>query len=334
MIDNSMVTVEWQQITDKIDQLNRLKNKPDSVSEMISVANGLHSLLLRYSVESNSASNISSSKRVAVVMPSVYTNNVKVTTIQNQDQAVVEEEIKEYGQPVDSEIASQKENVIEEVSLKEATVEEPVLESISKIKEMEDPIEVPVGLPIEQNEETAEIENKEIEPESISVQQEIKEEPVVVSEKAEEKEQKEEIVEQKPITTESKDEKKPNKQYSIWEAYSSNEVPTLAQQQIAQPKEISVTSEPKDTSYNSTTASQPIKDLKKAISISDRYLFINELFRGEESEYERSIKTINNFNVYQEARYWIDRELKVKLGWDDKSSAVRQFNNLVQRRFA
>lgn len=329
MIDNSLVTVEWQQITDKIDQLNRLKNKPDSISEMVSVANGLHSLLLRYSVESNNASNINSSKRVAVVMPSVYTNNVKVTTIQNQDQAVIEEEIKEYGQPVDLETSSEKENVIEEVSLKEATVEEPVLESISKIKEMEEPIEVPT----EQVEETAEIENKEIEPKPISVQNEIKDEPVAVSDKVEEKEQ-EEIVEEKPIVPESKEEKKQNKQYSIWEAYSSNEVPTLAQQHIAQPKEISVTSEPKDTSYNSTTSSQPIKDLRKAISISDRFLFINELFRGEESEYERSIKTINNFNVYQEARYWIDRELKVKLGWDDKSSAVKQFNNLVQRRFA
>ena len=33
--------------------------------------------------------------------------------------------------------------------------------------------------------------------------------------------------------------------------------------------------------------------------------------------YERSIKTINSFNIYAEAEYWISRELKVKLGWNN-----------------
>ena len=60
----------------------------------------------------------------------------------------------------------------------------------------------------------------------------------------------------------------------------------------------------------------PIRDLKKAISINDRHRFIHELFRGDETMYERSIKTINNFNIYAEAEYWIQRELKLKLGWD------------------
>ena len=41
----------------------------------------------------------------------------------------------------------------------------------------------------------------------------------------------------------------------------------------------------------------PVKDLRKAVGINDRFLFINELFRGDESMYERSIKTINSFNI-------------------------------------
>lgn len=78
----------------------------------------------------------------------------------------------------------------------------------------------------------------------------------------------------------------------------------------------------------------PVKDLKKAIGINDRYLYINELFRGDEVMYERSIKTINSFAIFPEAEYWIRRELKSKLGWDDKMPVVKQFDQLVRRRFS
>ena len=77
----------------------------------------------------------------------------------------------------------------------------------------------------------------------------------------------------------------------------------------------------------------PIKDLKKAIGINDRFSFINELFQGDETSFERSIKTINGFNAYPEAEFWIRRELKTKLGWDLQSEVVKQFDSLVKRRF-
>jgi hypothetical protein len=77
-----------------------------------------------------------------------------------------------------------------------------------------------------------------------------------------------------------------------------------------------------------------IKDLKKAIGINDRFVFINELFRGDEAMYERSIKTINNFSIYPEAQYWMERELKIKLGWDDSRQSAQDFYALVKRRFS
>lgn len=78
----------------------------------------------------------------------------------------------------------------------------------------------------------------------------------------------------------------------------------------------------------------PVRDLKKAIGINDRFVFINELFRGDEVMYERSIKTINGFRIYPEAQYWIERELKVKLGWDESKEVTRHFYQLVKRRFS
>ena len=78
----------------------------------------------------------------------------------------------------------------------------------------------------------------------------------------------------------------------------------------------------------------PVKDLRKAIGINDRFLFINELFRGDEAMYERSIKTINSFNIYPEAEYWINRELKIKVGWSNDNATVQHFDQLVRRRFS
>lgn len=78
----------------------------------------------------------------------------------------------------------------------------------------------------------------------------------------------------------------------------------------------------------------PVRDLRKAIGINDRYLFVNELFRGDESMYERSLKTINGFTIYPEAQYWIERELKVKMGWKDDCETARLFDQIVRRRFS
>ncbi len=78
----------------------------------------------------------------------------------------------------------------------------------------------------------------------------------------------------------------------------------------------------------------PIKDLKKAIGVNDRFLFVKELFRGDEIMYERSIKTINGFSIFPEAEYWIRRELKSKLGWNDANEIVKQFDHLIRRHFS
>ena len=84
----------------------------------------------------------------------------------------------------------------------------------------------------------------------------------------------------------------------------------------------------------STLNDSPVRDLRKAIGLNDRYLFINQLFRGDEVMYERSLKTINGFRILPEAEYWMERELKVKLGWDENRETTRHFYQLVKRRFS
>jgi len=123
------------------------------------------------------------------------------------------------------------------------------------------------------------------------------------------------------------------------------DVPTLTQQTQGKAKEINQSVAGQVASLNDRLkeikieiseklTDTPVKDLKKAIGINDRFLYINDLFRGDEAMYERSIKTINGFSIWPEAEYWIRRELKTKLGWTDDNVTVKQFDQLVKRRFS
>ena len=161
-----------------------------------------------------------------------------------------------------------------------------------------------------------------------------------------------------PESTEKKEETGSN-----WLFETTTEIPTLAHQvhiPKKEHKEHTRRKEPKEVKevfeFNNVLANEveslneklkeqrvevvnalqetPVRDLKKAIGINDRYLFVNDLFRGDENMYERSIKTINGFNIYPEAQYWIQRELKVKLSWPDNSETVKLFDQLIKRRFS
>jgi len=121
-----------------------------------------------------------------------------------------------------------------------------------------------------------------------------------------------------------------------------NEIPTFSQYKIG--KEVNEAVEQQEsfndrlkenrTELMHSLKDAPIRDLRKGIGINDRFVFISELFRGDEPMYERSIKTINSFNIYPEAEYWMNRELKIKLGWEDTRETVKHFYQLVKRRFA
>lgn len=137
-----------------------------------------------------------------------------------------------------------------------------------------------------------------------------------------------------------------NKPHIIFDP--EEDIPTLSHQD--KPKQTQAVKEINETVTTNTSLNErlkqskidlgdtltevPIRDLRKAIGVNDRFLFINELFRGDEVAYERSIKTINSFSIFAEAEYWIQRELKVKNGWEAGNEMVDQFYQLVKRRFS
>jgi len=129
-----------------------------------------------------------------------------------------------------------------------------------------------------------------------------------------------------------------------WQVDPLVEVPTLSHQPAGQELNDIIGTSSKSindrlkennvTERGAQLKASPVKELRKAIGVNDRFVFINELFRGDEPMYERSIKTINNFRILPEAEYWMERELKIKLGWDDSREIVQHFYQLVSRRFS
>jgi len=89
----------------------------------------------------------------------------------------------------------------------------------------------------------------------------------------------------------------------------------------------------KDKSIASRMQKQPIVDLTKAIGINEKFLFINDLFNGNMSEYNTAIKHINSeCPGIEQARAYIS-SLEESNKWDNKPSSAELFVELVERRF-
>jgi len=75
----------------------------------------------------------------------------------------------------------------------------------------------------------------------------------------------------------------------------------------------------------------PISDLKKNISLNQRFQFCKDLFKGNNQEYELLLEKLNNTNRDEAMR--ILQTLKDKYSWNPDSMAVKDFTDLVNRRY-
>ena len=89
-----------------------------------------------------------------------------------------------------------------------------------------------------------------------------------------------------------------------------------------------------NTELQEKLALDPIKDLKSAIGINDKFQFIATLFNGDEKAFEQAVKTINGFKIYAEAQFWVKSNLREQNKWDETAEVVKAFDLLVKRRFA
>lgn len=79
--------------------------------------------------------------------------------------------------------------------------------------------------------------------------------------------------------------------------------------------------------------SKPLTDLKKSIGINERFVFVNELYNGDQKLYNQSIEQLNNFSDYGEARNFLFDELALTMNWDKESKIFAELSELIRRRF-
>ncbi len=75
----------------------------------------------------------------------------------------------------------------------------------------------------------------------------------------------------------------------------------------------------------------PISDLKKNISLNQRFQFCKDLFKGNNQDYEDQVAILNNTNRNEAMR--ILQKLRDKYSWNMDSMAAKDFTDLVNRRY-
>ena len=90
--------------------------------------------------------------------------------------------------------------------------------------------------------------------------------------------------------------------------------------------------EGEDKSIAANMVPQPVQDLKMAIGINDKFLFINELFGGSPSDYNEAIEKLNLAGGLQEAENTLaDYEAQHK--WDDHLEVSNRLKQLIEKKF-
>lgn len=88
----------------------------------------------------------------------------------------------------------------------------------------------------------------------------------------------------------------------------------------------------REKTFGPKIPSHRIDNLKTAITINEKFMFINELFDGNLREYNETIETLNGFKTLDQAAEFLDL-LRKKNFWNTGSNAFKKLKELVERRF-
>ncbi|HVD97847.1 MAG TPA: hypothetical protein VNB90_06550 [Cytophagaceae bacterium] len=76
-----------------------------------------------------------------------------------------------------------------------------------------------------------------------------------------------------------------------------------------------------------------IHDLKAAVPINLRFIFINELFKGNADDYNLAIVQVERCEDYESAKNILEQLYGRKYEWNKDKTEVKEFYELVERRF-
>ncbi|TGE07557.1 hypothetical protein [Hymenobacter fodinae] len=77
-----------------------------------------------------------------------------------------------------------------------------------------------------------------------------------------------------------------------------------------------------------------VESLREAISINQRFSFINELFNGENMEYHSVIQYLDTLPNAESAKRYVTENLSAQYNWSRKEEHVNKLLKLIDRKFA
>jgi hypothetical protein len=77
-----------------------------------------------------------------------------------------------------------------------------------------------------------------------------------------------------------------------------------------------------------------VETLREAISINQRFSFINELFNGENMDYHAAIQHLDSLPSAEQARAYVTADLSQRYDWSRKEEHVNKLLKLIERKFA
>ncbi|AMR34281.1 hypothetical protein A0256_23920 [Mucilaginibacter sp. PAMC 26640] len=90
----------------------------------------------------------------------------------------------------------------------------------------------------------------------------------------------------------------------------------------------------KEQAVKPTEAIEPLADIKSAINLNDKLLFVKDLFKGYNLAYTEAIEIVNRFSTFEEADRFLKNNYVTKNNWEAKKETSDKFYALLKRRYA
>jgi hypothetical protein len=122
------------------------------------------------------------------------------------------------------------------------------------------------------------------------------------------------------------------------EAPMPTEAPLYAKLKATQPSTSHLADTLRGAAGGATTLAErgapKVVSLREAISINQRFSFINELFNGENMEYHAAIQHLDTLPDAEAASAYVQQELAASHDWSLKQEHVGKLLKLIERKFA
>lgn len=86
--------------------------------------------------------------------------------------------------------------------------------------------------------------------------------------------------------------------------------------------------------FQTSSTQERVSDLKNAVSLNDKLLFIKDLFNGYSLAYSEALELLNRLNNFAEADAFLQSNYALKNGWADKPQTVDKFYVLLRKKFS